>query len=902
MNYQSNNSISVVSTEINNSEKITKTLYSLPNISDITIAGTNRGNYHDRQNLGIYMKKESSFEIRQTNLALNKDLVLDCLNNDSQTEKSYTIKKNGEWVTVEVNTASVPFIRTLFDTNEQPEIEIRNFNNIEKLTYYYYKDNEQEFFNTWKENNHEYAVIENDRATFLVSIKDMNNIIKKDGNNYQFKSIDELLEYYHDFVEQFDRFIGLSYDTNNSLNKNVKTKFFVKANIHGAGAAYYGGNHTAQNGDSISGYLSRGWLNLHEFGHGYEGSLAHQDIYLGEVMNNILAHYFQITFLNEDDGGWLGKKIKIEENMKNAREITEKFDDFTYQQRLYVFVNVLDKIGPEKSMAYVHSKYRESLKQGIKYNASDMYSKAFTEISGYNVIPYFNSWKITPSYDIQAEVYEKELPIIYYLRDLVTSDSKAEEIRKGLNLEGKYSLVSNSDISKYGMRGNLVLNISIDEFEQLKGKKLYIKDGNKIIKEAIIENENIKINDLPVGAYTLQMPNVKKGAYDYSYNYVIIKENTDNQKEICYNKIDINALASDTKILLLGLGDSKFAEINMNLNKKEMRIDSLNVQPHSYFTDEYANVQIYDNKGKQVYEKSYIGNLQSPSDDTINIDIGYTIKIKHREASGRLLFKSIILNADEEFKNTTNDATTYTITEYGLQKEKTTDEEQYDLYKRKIDKCIDNLKKNAPEEQLKNKNCYFIQKNKLLSAILNLKEEEKNKYISEHKIILNGSAPIIDDIKPLEFKVEDELNIDLNQFKATDLEDGNMILDSNNVKIMHNIPNENNKAKVEGTYNAQIVIKDKDDNETSKDFKIIITKKSNPSEEQKPEEGNKPEQNNPENNTNINENGNKENQIDNTQSDKRLPNTGKKSTIIITIMLILILFAIWKYNKMKKIM
>ena len=402
---------------------------------------------------------------------------MDCLNNDSKTEKSYKIPKNGEWVTISVDTDSVPFIRTVYGLETEPTIEIRNEYETEELTYYYYEDNEQEFFEKWKNNNHSYAVIENDVATFLVPLKDRDSIVKPNGNSYSFKSIDEMLEYYHNFVEQFDRFLGLSYDTDNVLNKNIRTKFFVKSNKHGAGAAYYSGNHTAQNGDSISGYLSRGWLNLHEFGHGYEGSLANQDLALVDVMNNILAHYYQITFLNENDGGWLGKKLNIEENIKNAREKASNFNELSYQQKLYVFVDLLDKIGPEKSMAYVHSEYRKYVKNGIQYNASDMYAKGFSEVSGYNVIPYLNQSKIFPSEDIETEIYEKELPMLYYLRDLVSSDKKAEQIRKELNLEGNYSVVSNEDISKYNMKGNAVIIISIEDFEQIKGKRLYIKDG-----------------------------------------------------------------------------------------------------------------------------------------------------------------------------------------------------------------------------------------------------------------------------------------------------------------------------------------------------------------------------------------------------------------------------------------
>ena len=59
-----------------------------------------------------------------------------------------------------------------------------------------------------------------------------------------------------------------------------------------------------------------------------------------------------------------------------------------------------------------------------------------------------------------------------------------------------------------------------------------------------------------------------------------------------------------------------------------MTINSSNTKPHVYFNDEYANIQVFDDKGNLVYEKSYIGDVASPSNDTIDIDIGYSIKIK----------------------------------------------------------------------------------------------------------------------------------------------------------------------------------------------------------------------------------------------------------------------------------
>ena len=766
---------------------IQKTLYVLPSVSDINISGTYRGNGHDRQNLGIYMNQGASFEIRQTNKKLNQDLTLQCLNNDSQTEKNYTIPKNGDWITVTVDNDSVPFIRTVYGTEEEPKIEIRNLQGTDDLTYYYYQDDENEFFDKWKSNNHSYAVIENDRVTFLVPVKDRDSIVKNNGNSYNFKSIDEMLEYYHDFIEQFDRYLGLSYDTDNTLNKNIKTKFFVKANKHGAGAAYYSANHTAQNGDSISGYLSRGWLNLHELGHGYEGSLANQDLQLVDVMNNILAHYYQITYLRENDGGWLGKKLNIEESIKNARDKVSNYNELSYQQKLYSFVDLLDKIGPEKSMSYVHSKYREYIKQGIRYNASDMFAKSFSEVSGYNVIPYLNTYKIEPSTDIQSEIYEQDMPFIYYLRDLVETDQKAEQIRQDLNLEGKYSLVSNQDIEKYNMKGSIKLNISIDNFEEIKGQKIYIKDGKNIVKEITIEDKNIVVNNIPAGIYRIQIPKPKNNAYSYSYEYIVVKENIINEKNIEYKKINMSTLASDTLISFRGLGDSEFAKLKMYMENKNIQVISNNMSSHVYFTDEYANIQIVDTQGNVVYEKSYIGNVPNPSNDTINVDFGYKIKIKHREASGRLIFTSQVLNKNEEFKNLTNEQTTYTITKYGLQKEGTSEEEQYEIYKRKIDSYIEKLKSNISTEKQEDRYCYFIQKNQLLSNILILNESDKEKYFVENKKLLGLDELYISSDK---YKIEDKYlsRVDMKTSKKDfvrnlDTNGSIKVLDSDGVEI-----------------------------------------------------------------------------------------------------------------------
>ena len=532
------------------------------------------------------------------------------------------------------------------------------------------------------------------------------------------------------------------------VNKNIRTKYFIKANIHGSGAAYYSTGHTAQNADTISGYLEKGWLNLHEMGHGYEGSLAKQDLGLVEVMNNILAYYYQQTFLKENDYGWMGRKIDIEEDIESARQSATKFDDLSYKQKLYMFVNILDTMNPEQAMGYIHSKYREYLKQGTTYTASDMYSKSFTELENLNVLPYLNSFKINPSEYIKTEIYEKKLPMMYYLKKFVKTDERAEEIINDLGLDGKYALVKNSDLAKFNIKGSLAMNIFIDDYTQIIGKKLYLKNGENIVKEVTIESPSITISDIPIGIYQIVVPN-PENAYSYDYQYIVIKEDTQAHKDIMYQKITIPTLASDTNIIFKGLGNAKFADVNMDLQNKKIYINSLNTQPHSYFSDQYANIKILDDNDEVLYEKSYIGNQTSPSNDTINIQEGYKIRVTHREAETRLIFQSQMLQ-EEEFKINRNEEVTFIITKYGLQREDTTEEAVYQNYKTKLDAYIDYLRDFIPQDDLKDENSYFIQRNKLFSNITNLNEEDKENYINNNKDLLG-----MEEEKPYEYEVGD---------------------------------------------------------------------------------------------------------------------------------------------------
>ncbi|MFD2386949.1 hypothetical protein [Enterococcus rivorum] len=83
-------------------------------------SGTNKGKYHDRQDLGFVLGSGSQLKIRQTNPNFKKNLNLRLLGNDSKREKSVNV--GSSWVTISATEALVPFIDTPYG-NQNAAIE-----------------------------------------------------------------------------------------------------------------------------------------------------------------------------------------------------------------------------------------------------------------------------------------------------------------------------------------------------------------------------------------------------------------------------------------------------------------------------------------------------------------------------------------------------------------------------------------------------------------------------------------------------------------------------------------------------------------------------------------------------------------------------------------------------------
>lgn len=694
--------------------------------SNMNSIGLNRGNYHGRKSLGFILPANTELKIRQVNTSLNMDLNLDLLNDDSHKEKSLTIPKNGEWITVSSDSLSVPFIRKV-SSKQVPEVEFILNGKVNKLPQYNQNGNEAEFFKEWDSLDSEFAFIENNRVQMLIPKKDKNYLKKMDD----FSSIDRLFEFYNGMFDTYDRLLGLEKNASNPLHNNVDTQYFIKANKHGAGAAYYGWDHTAQNSDSMSAYLKKGWLPLHEVGHGYEYNIKNKEIYLVDVFNNILAHTYERTYLNGDEG-WLfnGNRNNRDLSMKNIRK-NGSYKDADYGDKLGVFVYLLEFIG-EKKFSEFNRLYREKYATGeiVNKSATTIFNELLSEITGYNFREYFSSYKLFDNNNIIEDEKYSKYKNVFILGDIITDSDTVNKIKNEYNLKSIYSIISTEDMLKSNVKINKgSLNVTLPKDYVNSNYLIQLKDGENIIKEAKIENSSsINLTDIIPGRYTLAIINKNNNFNSYnSVKTVDIKSGKNNISIPSLNDSSTVQNVLDQKITFKGLGDAVFAELDVNLSENIIKLKTNSGEPHSYYSSEYAKIEILDQSDKVVFSKSYIGNKnESYSEEKIVIRPGFKVNIYHDEAGTRL---SISDYEKQKLNYSLTKQNSFTITDLGL------DNNTLNLntnLERMVELFANNLKEELGDKIF---NYSFYQNHRVLlnNMINRLPSESKEKFIERYK-------------------------------------------------------------------------------------------------------------------------------------------------------------------------
>ncbi len=784
-------------------KNIKRELYTLPNASHLTNIGFGRGYDHDRQNLGFWLPANETLTIRLVNHdEFNDALTLKLLNNDAYTENLVFMEKdgtesayddnrssvnlpgNGDWITVKnkcyvqdkagnkttelQSVDSVPFIYTPKNTTVKPIIEVKWNDALHSIPYYRYGDDEEAFFAGWDKSNAPYGIIEGDAATFLVPVKDKKHIIHyQDAKypSYSFGTIDEMLEWYASFVKQYDKFSGLDFYAKEPYNQNVRAKFFIKANKHGVGFAYYSNDHSATNQDSLAAYLCKAWVSLHEFGHGYEGAIARQENSFVETTNNIMGYYFEKLYREEEDLGWLlegkgatyldafntiGKAAeKLRNNVNTFNDITEGQKE--YDKSLFMFVNLLDRIGPEQAVAAMHTDVRKYYDENQKHKpSSDTLTEIFSESGGFNVIPYFEGWHIRPSEILEDEIYDSDLPMLYYLRNLIPNDTEAETVRgqlakKGLTMNGIYSLVSTDDLAEFHYKSNVKLSLSMDDITKVKGKKILIKNGEKIAAELTIQEDKKEYQlELPVGIYEVELPTPRDGGYQYNNEYLVAYKTGSNEfvnKELAYHKIEGNPLVDDAQIRLLGMADVEVAALSLDTAKEKINFRINNTEPHMYFPNQtYITVRILDPQGKELEKKSLSGTGKQPIfEKQYNFPINSKLEISYINLNelGRMRFTSQytknVLSAfavtNPEMDETTGMVkATFVMTDKGLMRDSWDNEQQDFAYYSMMASYSDYLLSHMQMDDLEIESHFHNAKQILSTAYAHLNQKDQDVY------------------------------------------------------------------------------------------------------------------------------------------------------------------------------
>ncbi|EJP86652.1 putative mucin/carbohydrate-binding domain-containing protein [Bacillus cereus] len=710
-----------------------KEIFSLEEPTWIFKAGISKGKYHDRQELGFILQENTPLKVRQTNPHFKGKLTLRLLSNDSKEEKS--IQVGNEWVTVQANVPLVPFIDTPYGENgAKLEYQIESEQSQKLLPIYQEKGSVSQFFKTWDQFDGEYALIQGKSFQLFVPKQD------KESLRYlkDFQSLDELINYYEDIFAMYDSIIGL--DGSTPENKKSQNRYFLKADLHGAGGAYYGSNWTANSTDNTKMWLDKmSWGTLHEIAHGYQAGFDNRGIYTGEVSNNLFGVQYQYSKYGKkaDQIGWLfdfGKKETVEKNLYNAIiKENKKYNDLDPKKKLDLRQNLIlltmakQKAGNE-AFTKMYQGYRKLASQAgfnkADYPLPDLMNQYYSEHSQFDFTPVFERWGLDLN-DTQTEINRaKGYQAISSLADIVPESQLAEAraiVDPEILINSNFEMVTNQQIAPLGLKGNLNIHLNTGHIESFKGEKIQLKEGNKVIQEQKIETEDIKFQDVPNGIYTVEIPDGKDGKNHSQQHYAYVKEKN-NSLSIDINKIEVSNLVNQ-QIKFLGLGDDQFAELHTDLNQQQVTFTITSKTPHSYYAGEkYASIEVFNDKGEKIYTKEMQGTNVIIGKDVIPLKEGYQIKIYHDETKGRL-------NSEANVINPWSKTNSFIMTKWGLKNDSLQNSPEEDIMKR-IDNAAAVILNNP---SLKDK---LETKEHVLTAINSLSDPNRVSYMNKYQDIL----------------------------------------------------------------------------------------------------------------------------------------------------------------------
>lgn len=643
-------------------------------------SGTSHGKYHDKNDFGKVMKKGSKIKI-----SASKEITLQLLTNDSNTEKKYKINSKEQTITVEHD--CTPFMENPVN-GSNIEVNYEFSGDVQDLAIFNSGDDQEEFLNNWEKSKSPYALFKGKKFQLFLPFTMFNSIKNMSSLNAGFKDIQTMINHYdNDLFPLYEKLTKL--DNSSPENKLDENRFFLKNDAHGAGGAYYSANWTADsegNGNGIK-WLQEGWGAKHEIGHGFQNDLMRQ-MGMGEVSNNILATYYDYQRLGKeaDTKSWMfnyGQKDTIENNLSNKLKSEKKFSDLDVREKLVLIYFLLDKMGSD-GISQINESSRNSEMFKLFDDKNELLGNKLlmlADTKGYDFSKVLDEYSLETNMKTHfyKEHVSKKSSVVDNIASLIAPENREKVLNQliELNPEMKsgsiYNLVTPSQLAPLKLRGTAYLPFEYQIPDELINTNVNIYDGDKLVAtKKITDKVGVVIEDLPLGTYRVEFEGLKLGMFVSNPYVTVSQDEVYKYKPIYVAKTKVSKLAMNNKIVFKGYSDVPFMNIDTAVEQDYVKVttDFFKAIPHSYFAGEkYASVTIFDgaempiNKtimgdSSDVFKQEYMTPGLSIVED-VNIFFGlYHAEPKHRLSIINSMDKELVLNS----KNKNN----LQLSSYGL--------------------------------------------------------------------------------------------------------------------------------------------------------------------------------------------------------------------------------------------
>ncbi|WP_412519047.1 Ig-like domain-containing protein [Staphylococcus simulans] len=637
-----------------------------------------RGIYHARESLGLIVPANKKLYIRQAQGSNEADLRVDLMTNDKPEIRNANVSKDGSWTQVSATMDSAAFLRIPTGLAKKPVVEYYVEGDAGVTLPTYRKGGDKAAFDAdWAARNTSYGYVDGDKIAFLIPNVDRERIANLGQNpgRWGFMNLEDMIAYYEDVINHYDKWVGLNDDIN-SVHYNVGQKYFAIADAHGPGLAYYSTNNMGSNNPSMSGYLERGWLALHEVGHGYDGAMTYDPkMNLIEVENNILANEYQTKIMGVNDGWAYGN---------NQEGIQKEFHDKVTSGEMNFynggFRGNLDFM--TKMVRLTGIEGFTDLWKGIRQEEADMNAagKPFEQDvprwittfwlakNGINGTAYFDLYKVQMPQSLKDDLDTYNNTFTYPLASLITNPAEQQRIKEKLGLATIYELVNSSDLADTTVHENAQVSVNLNGQVLPDNVKVSLMEGTQEVASAEVVDGKAVFSNLRAGVYKIVAPLSTTNALPES-EYLVVKEGADNQATLDYPKKDDVQNNVTQSISIRGISSWEMASVSYNPDTKQVTYKQNTGKPHVYFTDEYAHVTIQKADGTTVLDKSLIGNQSLASElQKFDLEYGDKVIVRHREPVGR---RALVRNETKDNvtlskENTERETLTYTLTDKGF--------------------------------------------------------------------------------------------------------------------------------------------------------------------------------------------------------------------------------------------